>query len=273
MIRFSPQLISAATSSLTDTQPSATVSVKQKALKTAENLKTTDTPPNIKSIMEDLSLNADEKKKKLEELGKELGLSQDQIKDQFLKPWLNATKQMKETLETQLAQAEAKVLENENKLGKTHPVTLKAQVNLESLRSELEPKIDDLKLQTEDYQEINPSFWQKLKNGFKKFFSIFSKIASVGLKILGFFFGSNPIFQMIQKGFEILRSFIQSDPQNPESESNEIEEASPKPTVKKDKASTLINRLPAVTEDHVFSQRQRWQLNAVEKGQFRLALE
>jgi hypothetical protein len=173
----------------------------------------TKTTHDIESIMNDLSLSDKEKKDKISQMRKQLGLSKKDMKKLFTKRLGKIYQRAADQIKDQLGQLKASVKEAEKTFGKNTPEAAEARERLQTAQNQLQPKLDRYQHQASLYKNMFPGFWSKIVGFFKKIGSGLAKIGKAFTRIMNWvtpFLRLIPgIGQMISFGWAALQGLYQ----------------------------------------------------------------
>lgn len=152
----------------------------EKGLDPINLLQVTD---RLEAIYQDSSLSEKQKKEKIEQLRKELGLSKGEMKALFTKrieaAYKNAEKRLSAFEKAKSAQLQAELKQAEASYGKDSAQAKAVRDKLETLKSSLEPERNKLKAHAKFFGSLYPGFFSKLGGFFKKVGQGLSKVLGV----------------------------------------------------------------------------------------------
>jgi len=172
------------------------------------------TTREIESIMNDITLSDKEKREKIGQMRKQLGLSKKDMKKLFTKRLEKIYQQAADQIKTRLQSLKESVKEAEKTYGKNSPEAHAARDRLQAAQNQLEPRLQRYQHQASLYKSLFPGFWSKIGGFFKKIGSGLLKIVRVFTKIMNLvtpFLRFVPgIGQMIAFGWGVLQGFYQA---------------------------------------------------------------
>lgn len=142
----------------------------------------------LEAIYQDASLSDKQKKEKIDELRKELGLSKGEMKSLFTKriekAYKNAEKRLATFEKAKSEQLQAELKQAEATYGKESAQAKSVQTKIDNLKSSLEPERSKLKSHANFFGSIYPGFFSKLGGFFKKVGQGFAKaIGAIALAV------------------------------------------------------------------------------------------
>jgi hypothetical protein len=144
----------------------------------------------LEAIYKDSALSDKQKKEKIEQLRKQLGLSKGEMKALFTKrietAYKNAEKRLAAFEQAKSEQLKSELQQAEASYGKDSAQAKAVQSKLDSLKSSLEPERQKLKAHAKFFGSLYPSFFSKLGSAFKKIGQVLSKGLSVLAKVVRF---------------------------------------------------------------------------------------
>ena len=143
----------------------------------------------VESIMNS-SASPKEKKKQIEALRKQLGLSKGEMKKLFTnriaglyKKAAQTLKVLQTRLQSQLALAKT---EAQQRYGAGSPQALEAQKSLDALNQQLTDKIKDYNQRAAAYKALYPSFWSRFVGFFKNLGKVLLHVVNIAAKVFKF---------------------------------------------------------------------------------------
>jgi hypothetical protein len=151
----------------------------------------------LEAIYKDSALSDKQKKQKIEQLRKQLGLSKGEMKALFTKrieaAYKNAEKRLAAFEQAKSEQLKSELQQAEATHGKDSAQAKAVQGKLDSLKSSLEPERQQLKAHAKFFGSLYPSFFSKLGSAFKKIGQVLSKGLAVLAKVVRFIPAFGPV--------------------------------------------------------------------------------
>jgi small-conductance mechanosensitive channel len=137
----------------------------------------------LEAIYKDSHLSEKQKKEKIEQLRKQLGLSKGEMKALFTKrieaAYKNAEKRLAAFEQAKSNQLKSELQRAEASYGKDSAQAKAVRDKLDSLKSSLQSERESLKAHAKFFGSLYPSFWSKLGSAFKKIGQGLAKALSV----------------------------------------------------------------------------------------------
>ncbi|HEX5033551.1 MAG TPA: hypothetical protein VFW62_03650 [bacterium] len=160
----------------------------------------------IEAIYKDSALSDKQKKEKIEQLRKQLGLSKGEMKALFTKrieaAYKNAEKKLAAFEQAKSQQLQAELQRAEASYGKDSAQAKAVHGKLDSLKSGLQPEREALKAQAKFFGSLYPSFWSKLGSAFKKIGQVWAKTLGVLAKVVRFIPALGPVVSSAMRSFQ-----------------------------------------------------------------------
>ncbi|HKY62364.1 MAG TPA: hypothetical protein VJR29_03005 [bacterium] len=151
----------------------------------------------IEAIYKDSSLSDKQKKEKIEQLRKQLGLSKGEMKSLFTKRiesiYKKAEKRLAAFEQAKSSQLHSELRQAEAAYGKDSAQAKAVRDKLDSLKSTLQPEREGLKAQAKFFGSLYPGFWSRLGGAFKKIGQGLAKALSVLAKVVRFIPALGPV--------------------------------------------------------------------------------
>ena len=172
------------------------------------------TTKDVESIMNDSSLSDKDKKKKIESLRKELGLSKKEMKNLFTKRLSNIYKKYANILgqyqKTMMTQLKMEQKQAEQMYGKNSAQAQEAIKKQEALKNTIEPQKKQYEQKANLYKSMYPSFWSKLGGFLKKGLNVLTKVISFVKPFVSFIPGVGQLASMAMGAFESVVELIKT---------------------------------------------------------------
>src|SRR4030095_7837398 len=170
------------------------------------------TTQEIEGIMNDPGLTDTQKKDKIDEIRKRLGLGKGDMKALFTKRLGRIYGEAARQIQNRLNLLKEAVKQAEKIYSKGSAQAERVRETLAAAQSSLQPTLDDLKHRSGLYNSLYPSFWSRLGGFFKSIGKAFLKVGQVFTKIMNFispFLRLIPVYgQMISLAWSALKSFV-----------------------------------------------------------------
>ncbi|HKX11783.1 MAG TPA: hypothetical protein VJP40_01430 [bacterium] len=151
----------------------------------------------LEAIYKDSSLSEKQKKEKIEQLRKQLGLSKGEMKALFTKrieaAYKNAEKRLAAFEQAKSNQLKAELERAEASYGKDSAQAKTVRDKLDALKSSLQPERESLKAHAKFFGSLYPSFWSKLGSAFKKIGQGLAKAMGVLATVVRFIPALGPV--------------------------------------------------------------------------------
>lgn len=164
----------------------------------------------IEAIYQDSSLSDQQKKEKIEQLRKQLGLSKGEMKSLFTKPIESAYRKAEKRLaafeQAKASQLQAELRQAESAYGKDSPQAKAVRDKLDSLNSSLQAEREGLKAHANFFGSLYPGFWSRLGSAFKKIGQGLAKALSVLAMVVRFIPALGPL---VSSAIRSVQSLVQ----------------------------------------------------------------
>ena len=162
----------------------------------------------LEAIYRDSSLSEKQKKEKIEQLRKQLGLSKGDMKKLFTKrieaAYKSAEKRLADFERAKSEQLNSELKQAEANYGKDSAQAKSVSDKLATFKSSLDLEKQNLKAQAKFFGSIYPSFFSKLGAAFKKFGQIFSKVLGILAQALRFIPALGPVVSGAMRSIQSL---------------------------------------------------------------------